>query len=53
MTVLCYHCQCFLTILCHLITYLTVCGACQAFLLTEEADADAVKPHTCDVLLSP
>ncbi len=37
-----YHYQSFQQFLNSVITYLSVCGACRAFSLTEEADADAV-----------
>ncbi len=39
--------------LCSLIIYLTVWGICQAFILTEEADAEAVTHHTDHIFVMP
>ncbi len=44
MTALRCYCHSFATVSVSLITSLTVCGTCRAFLLTEEAGAGAVKP---------
>ncbi len=41
----------FLQFLHSLITYLTVRGACRAFISTEEAEADAFKSHSGHVFL--